>query len=143
MDFSGSEAATETTTWNFDFATSFTAGVEFEAGIPLIGQAKASMQWSVGVTTSHGGSKSSTTTLSWTLKTPIKSAKDAVRCTAQYWAGDAQIDWTGTMHLTLKEDDSKKFSYPTSGSLKRVSSSRVMASCEPLNKKREAIAWVA
>lgn len=140
MDFSGWEDTAETTTWNFDFTTSLTAGVEFEAGLPLIAKSKVKFEWTVGITSSHGGSKTSSNRLAWGLKVPIKSANDSVRCTAEYWAGDAQIDWTGKMHIELR-DEGTKMTYPTGGSLKRVSSSKVLASCQPLTKdsKRAAI----
>ena len=51
------------------------------------------------------------------------------RCTAQYWQGEIDVDWNGTLILTTREGSEYKF--PTQGTVHRVDAAKVVAVCEP------------
>lgn len=108
-----------------------TVGISFEASIPLIAEAKTEVSGNIGAEITRGGTSSKTVKRQWSVKVNIGSAKAAVVCTTEIWAGDVSVPWTGLLHLTLVEDDAVTLTYPTSGTLQRVSSSLANATCTP------------
>lgn len=110
----------ESNTWTQSATLAFGASATVKAGIPEVAQVEASAHWELSGTVSHSSTTTETRTITWGASGVVKPNK-CLRVTATYWEGQANIEYTSTVTVVLKDGGS--FTYTEPGTLNSIACS--------------------
>jgi len=130
--FSGTQTFTKTSTFTKGISTSLTVGSSLKVGVPEVAEGTISAEWTIGASVERAETETTTDTLTWSIAVNITNEASQRRCIASYYKGNIDVAWTGD--FVMIDNDGNEHRIPTSGSVKSVDASKVIASCKPLSQ---------
>ncbi|KAJ1325266.1 hypothetical protein MN608_09977 [Microdochium nivale] len=127
--FTGSRNIIRSKTFTSSITSGITLGLSFKAQVPLIAETEFKTEWSLSGTAEHSSTDTVNDSIGWTMTVNV-TAENSWRCTASFYQGNLDVEWTGD--LVLIDNDGYEHRIGTSGSVKSVDASKVISNCEPL-----------
>jgi hypothetical protein len=128
--FNGTHVVTTTSTFTYGGSIEVSGALEFSAGLFGFGS-KFTAGLKVGASVSQANTQTDTTTLSWTSSNMIKSAADAVECTAECYVANIDVPFTANFNVVTA--DGQVHTSPTTGKLSQVAYSKVNTTVKKLS----------
>lgn len=114
----GEIAEKEETMWNNKISVDVGVSVEISAGPPTLATVKGTFSLQVGYEHTWQTTKSAERKVRWEMTKEMTCAEDEFELIATYSTGTMDLEYKGTYNVMT--EDGRKFSFPTSGTLKHV-----------------------